>query len=135
LTLLVFDRRNGEGDINEAPVLALSNCLIVINTFAAADTFEDHGFCVMPIRRNEDRYGLTHCLFCGITKEELGAAVPSHDDAIEILGKINHILQLLFNSVGQHGRAFFNMDLCGAHELALFGRGSLSKHARCRVDK
>jgi hypothetical protein len=48
---------------------------------------------------------------------------------------INHILQLLFNRVGQEGRAFFNMDLCRAHELALFGRGSLSKHARCSVDK
>jgi len=43
-TLLVFDRRNGEGNVYEAAVLAASNCLIVIDVFASADPFEDKGF-------------------------------------------------------------------------------------------
>jgi hypothetical protein len=48
---------------------------------------------------------------------------------------INHILKLLFDGVGQHRRAFFDMDLRGAHEFTPFSRGSLSKNARCRIDE
>jgi hypothetical protein len=70
-----------------APVLALSNCLVVLDMFAAADAFEDHRFFVIPICRNKDRYWLTHCLRSGVAKEDLGTAVPTHDDAVEILGK------------------------------------------------
>jgi hypothetical protein len=48
---------------------------------------------------------------------------------------IDHILQLVFYRVGEHRRAFRNMGLRCADKLSLLGRRSLSKHARCNVDK
>jgi hypothetical protein len=48
---------------------------------------------------------------------------------------INHILQLLFNRVGEHRRALRNIGLRSAHKLTLLGRRSLSKHARRGVHK
>ena len=85
--LLVFDRRNGEGNIDEAPVLAPSNRLIVINAFAAADTFEDHGLLLVEILRNEDRHRPPHGLLRAIAEEDLGATIPSQNNAVQILGK------------------------------------------------
>jgi hypothetical protein len=84
---LVLDRRNGEGNIDEAPVLALSNRLVVIDFFASADPFENKGFFVLSIHWNKDRHRPSHGLLRRITKEELRATVPSHNDAVEILGK------------------------------------------------
>lgn len=84
---LIFDRRNGEGNIDEAPVLALSNRLVMIDTLAPADTFEDHRLFVMSVRRNEHGYRPSDGLLRGVAKEELGATVPSHNHAIEVFGK------------------------------------------------
>ena len=84
---LVLDRRNGEGNVDKTPVLALSNRLVVIDFFASADPFEDKGFFVLSIHRNKDRHRPSHGLLRRIAKEELRATVPSHNDAVEILGK------------------------------------------------
>ena len=46
----VFDRRNSEGNIDEASVLALSNRLVMINPLTPTDTFEDHRFFVVTDR-------------------------------------------------------------------------------------
>ena len=59
----------------------------MINTFAAADAFEDPRFFIMPLYRNEDGHWLTHGLLRGIAEEKLSAVVPTHDDAVEIFGK------------------------------------------------
>ena len=83
----VFDRRNSEGNIDEAPVLALSNRLVALDIFAPADTFEDKGLFVVSVLRNKDRHWLTHRLLRGIAKERLRATVPAHDDAVEVFGK------------------------------------------------
>jgi hypothetical protein len=87
LSALVSDRRNSERNIKEAPVFALSNGLVVIHVFAATNALKDHGFFVRTIRGNEDRHRLAHGFFRGITKKELGRAVPTHNDAVEVLGK------------------------------------------------
>jgi len=84
---LVLDRRNGQGNIDKAPVLALSNRLVVIDFFASANPFEDKGFFVLSIHWNKDRHRPSHGLPRCIAKEELRAPVPSHNDAVEILGK------------------------------------------------
>ena len=87
LAFFVFDRRNGEGNIDEAPVLALSNRLVVMDSFAAADPFEDKGFFVLSIHWDKNRHRPSHGLLRRIAKEELRAMVPSHNSAVEILGK------------------------------------------------
>ena len=84
---LVFDRRNGEGNVNETPVLALPNRLVMIDTLALADPLEEWPLFVLSIHWNKDRHRPSHRLLRRIAKEELRATVPSHNDAVEILGK------------------------------------------------
>jgi hypothetical protein len=65
----IFDRRDRQGDIDEASVPALSNRLVVFDTLTTVDTFENDELFVMSIRWNENRYWLTHGLLRGITKK------------------------------------------------------------------
>jgi hypothetical protein len=54
---LVFNRRNRKGNINATPVLALSNCLVMLDPLTAAVAVEDHGFFLGPIGWNKHGYG------------------------------------------------------------------------------
>jgi hypothetical protein len=67
-------------------VLPLSNRLVV-DSFASADPFEDKGFFVLSIHWDKDRHWPSHRLLRRIAKEELRATIPSHNSAVEILGK------------------------------------------------
>src|SRR5271154_422996 len=81
LAFCIFDRRNGEGDINEAPVLALSNRLVVLNPFTATDTVENHRFFVRPVSWKKYRHRPADGLLGRVAKEPSCAVVPTGDDA------------------------------------------------------
>src|SRR4029077_14888656 len=53
----------------------------------SADPFEDKGFFVLSIHWDKDRHWPSHGLLRRIAKEELRATIPSHNSAVEILGK------------------------------------------------
>jgi hypothetical protein len=72
LAFFIFDRRNSDGNINEASVLALSYRLVMINPFTAPDTFEDHGFFVVPIGRNNYGHRPADGFLGRVAKKPLG---------------------------------------------------------------
>src|ERR1700744_1217113 len=81
----VFDRRRQKGNIDEGPILALSNRLVVMDSFASTDLFEDKGFLILSLNWDKDRNRLPHRLLRRIAKEELCAMVPCQNSAVEIL--------------------------------------------------
>ena len=87
LACFIFDRRNSDGNINKASVLALPYCLVVVNPLTATDTFEDHGFFVVPIGRNNHGHGPADGFLSRVAKEPMGPAVPTGDHALEIFRK------------------------------------------------
>ena len=54
---------------------------------AATDTFEDHGFFVVPIGRNNHGQGAVDGFLSRVAKKPLGPAVPTRDHAVEVFGK------------------------------------------------
>src|SRR5271170_6166284 len=80
----VSDWRNGQRDINEAAVLALSDGLVVVDPLTATDAFEDSGFFVVTIGRNEHSQRLADRFLARVAEETLRAAVPARDDAIDV---------------------------------------------------
>ena len=74
LAFFIFDRRNSDGNINKASVLALSYRLVMVNPLIATDTFEDHGFFVVPIGRNNHGHGPADGFLSRVAKEPMGTA-------------------------------------------------------------
>ena len=83
----VSDRRNSEGNINKAPVLALSNRLVVLNPLTATDAREDHRFFVVPIGRDKHSHRPADGFLGRVAEEPQGPAVPTHNEAVEVFGK------------------------------------------------
>ena len=46
---------------------------------------QHHVFLAPPVGRNDQRDRLADRLGCGVAEHPLGAAVPGHDDAVEVL--------------------------------------------------
>jgi hypothetical protein len=84
-SLSVFDRRNGQRNVNEASVFALANGLIVLDALAAPDSLRDRFFFVLVIGWTQNRNRLADDFLGQITKNALRAAVPSRNDAIEVV--------------------------------------------------
>src|ERR1700722_760394 len=87
LAFFIFDRRNCDGNINKASVLVLSYRLVMVNPLTPADTFEDHGFFVVPVGRYNHGHGPADGFVGRVAKKTLGPAVPTGDHAVEVFGK------------------------------------------------
>src|SRR4029079_3325384 len=85
LALGVFDRRNGQRNVNEASVLALANGFVVFDALAVTNSLDDRFFLLLAIRLNKNRNPLTDDFLSQIAKNVLGTAVPARDDAVEVL--------------------------------------------------
>ena len=59
----------------------------MVNPVTATDTFEDHGFFVEPIGRNNHGHRPADSLLGRVAKKPLRRAVPTDDDTFEVLGK------------------------------------------------
>src|SRR5271166_4308243 len=82
----VSDWRNGQRNIDQASVLALSDRLVMVDPLTAADAFEDSWFLVVAIGRNEHRHRLADRFLARIAEEALRASVPARDDAVDVFG-------------------------------------------------
>ena len=83
----VPDRRNGQRNVDQAPVLALAHGLEVVDSLAAMDLLEDRRLFVLAVGRYNDGHWPADSLFGGKAEKPLGAAVPTQDQAVGILGQ------------------------------------------------
>src|SRR5690606_36529349 len=81
----VLDRRYGEGDVEQRAVLAPAHGLEVVDALPATYLGEDARLLRLAVRRQQDGDRPADHLVGAIAEQALGALVPTHDDAVEIL--------------------------------------------------
>ncbi len=84
---LVADRRDRQGDVDEAAVLATPHRFIVVDLLAAPDALQDRGHFVLTPGRGQDRDVPAEHFVRGITKEFLRGRIPARDDAVQGLAR------------------------------------------------
>src|SRR5271155_1885710 len=84
-SLSISDRRNGQGNINQLPILALPNGFIVFDALAAPDSLQDRLLLVLAIGWDQNRNRLADDFLRKVAENALRAAVPTRDGAIEVL--------------------------------------------------
>ena len=115
----VSDWRNGQRNIDEASVLALSDRLVMVDPLTAPDAFEDFGFFVMAIGRNEYSHRLADRLLARVAEEALRATVPARNDAVDV-----------FRNDGVVGR-FDNRGVVLRGFFVSFALGDINQHVDC----
>src|SRR6266576_1702323 len=83
LIVRTCDRRHGQRDLNQRPVLAHSDRLIVLDAFAGLQPGDNVGLFVYMILRNQNRYWLADYFISCIAEHTLSSSVPTGDDAIK----------------------------------------------------
>src|SRR5208282_4725951 len=81
----VADRRDGEGNVDEAAILAPTHRLELADALAATGLVEDRRFFLETVEGSDDRHRLADRLLGGEAEEPLGPLVPGEDHAVEIL--------------------------------------------------
>src|SRR5690242_10860420 len=81
----IFDRRNGQGNYDQAAILALPNRLKMVDALTSSDARENFALFALPILRNYNCNGLADRLGGREAKDVLGALVPACNNAIEVL--------------------------------------------------
>src|SRR5579862_3508259 len=117
LALGISDRRDGEGDGNQAAVLALTDRLEMVDALAAPDARQNGTLFVLPVLRNDEGDGLANGLFGGIAEDALGARVPARDHAIEVLAHDGIVARL--DNGRQPAQALLAVAKLGFDALAL----------------
>jgi hypothetical protein len=74
-------KRSGK---DAATVLASSNCLVWVDSLAAADALEDHWLLIVAVWRNGEGGLLADRFLSGIAEELSRATIPARDDAGEV---------------------------------------------------
>ena len=85
LAVGVLDRRDCEGNDNQASVFALPNGLEMVDAVPLSNPCQDRSFFSMPVLRNHNGDGLADRFFRRVAENSFGALVPACDDAIEVL--------------------------------------------------
>ena len=81
----VADGRHGKRYFYQRPVLAPTQRIVVVDTFAAADALQDHRHLVLAARGSQHSNMLADDLLGGIAEEALGSRVPAGYDTIKVL--------------------------------------------------
>jgi hypothetical protein len=85
-SLSVPDRRNGQRNVDQTPMLALPNGFIVFDALAAPDSLNDPFFLLLVIGWDQNRNRLADDFLGQIAENALRAGIPTRYDAIEVLG-------------------------------------------------
>jgi hypothetical protein len=85
-SLGVPDRRNGQRNVDQTPMLALPNGFIVFDALAAPDSLNDPFFLLLVIGRDQNRNRLADDFLGQIAENPLRTGIPTRYDAIEVLG-------------------------------------------------
>jgi len=80
-----FDRRNRKRYVEQHSVLVLSDRLVMFDALAVSDFFEDDGFFVLTVGRDQNRDRFADYFISRITEYPLRAFVPAGHDAVESL--------------------------------------------------
>ena len=83
--VLVPHWRHGERNINQPPVLAATNGLVVFDARAGPDATQDLRFLAPEMIGNDRGDRLADHFFGGISEQALGARIPADDASVEIL--------------------------------------------------
>src|SRR3984957_440491 len=65
-------------------MLALSNCLEMVDTLSSSDARQDRALFVLPVLWNDDCDGLANSLVGSVAKDTFRTSIPARDNAIEI---------------------------------------------------
>src|SRR5260370_981768 len=85
LSLRIFDRRDGQRDVYQTPVLTLADGFVMFDALAAPNALDDRFLFVLVFWRDQNLDVLANYLFGHVAKDSLGRAVPGDDSAIEVL--------------------------------------------------
>src|SRR3954470_9547945 len=80
------DGGHGQGDVDRLSVLANADGFEGLDPSAAADALEDLGFFVDPVGRAKHADVAADRFARGVPVDDLRAAIPALDDAVEVLG-------------------------------------------------
>src|SRR4029453_6436223 len=83
--LTVTDRRYGHRRVERRAIFAKADSLEVFHGLRSANVFEDDVFLIEPLWRNQKGDGPPHGFLGGVAKQAFCAAIPTGDDAVEIL--------------------------------------------------
>jgi hypothetical protein len=84
---LVGNWGNRQRNIDETAVLAMTDCVVMLDLLAPADAIKDRGFFIMALLWNEDGDRLADHFLRPVPEKLLSALVPTLDDAVEILAE------------------------------------------------
>jgi hypothetical protein len=82
---IIVNRRDGQRDRNQRPVLALADGVEVRDPFARSNAPEDHVLLGLPIGRNDHANRLADRFRCGVAKHAFSRTIPGGDDAVQVL--------------------------------------------------
>src|SRR5260370_491485 len=85
LSLRIFDRRDGQRDVYQTPVLTLADGFVMFDALAPSNAFNNHRLFVLPFWRDQYPHGFADNLLGLVSEESLGCAVPAGDSAVEVL--------------------------------------------------
>ena len=81
----VADRRDGEGNVDPRPILALADRLVMIDPFTTKNAPDDDRLLVVPVLGNEERHRPADDFVRAIAEDSFRPSVPARDDAVQIL--------------------------------------------------
>ena len=110
MTKAVANRRDGDRDIDLAPVFANTHRLEVLYPFAAPNFFQNDGLFPQPLRRQQPQNGLANHLGGRVAKHAFGSRVPTGNDTVQrladdgLVGGMNDGLRTARERQGAHQR-------------------------------
>src|SRR5258706_275678 len=85
LSLRIFDRRDGQRDVYQTPVLTLADGFVMFDALAPSKALDDRFLFFLLFWRDQNPDVFPDNLFGLVSKESLGCSVPAGDSAVEVL--------------------------------------------------
>ena len=82
---VVVNRRHGQRDREEGPILPLPDGLEMRNRLSGSEACQHHVFFALPVGRDEHANGLADGLSGGVTEHAFGRPIPRRDGTVQIL--------------------------------------------------
>ncbi len=85
-TSRVLNGGNGNGEVEEGAIFSHADGLEVVDAFAFFEAFEDGGFFMLTVWRDDDGDGFSDHFGGGVAEDAFSGGVPALDDALEVFG-------------------------------------------------
>jgi len=81
----VLQRRYGERNIDQSPVLAATDGFVMIDALTPTNATKNFRFLIHLFQWNQDRHRLADDLLSRVAEDALGTAIPAGDNTVEVL--------------------------------------------------